>query len=36
LWPPAVFTAVVSALAEAFLRDLADGDDPAGVDGVSA
>ena len=36
LWPPAVFTAVVSALAEAFLRDLADGDDPAGVEGVSA
>jgi PAS domain-containing protein len=36
LWPPAVFTAVVSALAEAFLRDLADGDNPAGAEGVSA
>ncbi len=36
LWPQAVFTPVVSALAEAFLQDLADVDDPAGAEGASA
>lgn len=36
LWPRAVFTAVVSALAEAFLRDLAAPDGGAGTDGASA
>ena len=36
LWPPAVFTAVVSALAEAFIRDLTDTVDSAGMDEASA
>ena len=34
LWPQSVFTAVVSALAEALLRDLADGEVPG--DGAQA
>jgi len=36
LWPPAVFTAVVSALAEALLQDLAEPDSAAATDGASA
>ncbi len=35
LWPPAVFTAVVAALAEALLRDLAAIDDAGAADGAS-
>jgi len=36
LWPPAVFSAVVSALAEALVRDLGDMDDAGGSEGVVA
>ena len=36
LWPTAVFSAVVSALAEALLQDLPNTDDAAGSDGATA
>ena len=36
LWPRAVFTAVVSSLAEALLRDLTDPDGPDGGERASA